>query len=397
MRPKPLQRPGPLEPFDERDTVFARTRLRPGTEPYEAYYARRPELRDTDDRTRAQRPLASPGTRRYQPGAGALVDATFEASELVAAAIDRADEGPGYGDTPSSLGVASGEGAAGPRHPCAFDSAAALTRWIKQAARFLGAADVGTTRLDPAFAYTHRGRPLSKFGEPVSLEHASAAVLVFPMSPGFVAASPEMIATAETGRVYQQGSAACFALADALKRMGIRARAHVDSSYQVLCVPLAVDAGLGELGRNGFLVHPTHGPGVRLGVVSVDAELEQDDPACHGIADFCRACGKCAANCPAGAIPEGEPAVERGALKWQMNAERCYHHWRTLGTDCGLCIRTCPFAKPDTSLHRFVRRSIARSTSFNRFFLWCDDLLYGSKPASKPPPLLADGPSESER
>ena len=78
MRPRPLLHPGPLEPFDERDTVFARTRLRPGTEQYDAYYARKPELRAADDRTRAQHSLASAGTRRYRPGSGALVDATFD-------------------------------------------------------------------------------------------------------------------------------------------------------------------------------------------------------------------------------------------------------------------------------------------------------------------------------
>ncbi|MBW2275915.1 MAG: 4Fe-4S dicluster domain-containing protein [Deltaproteobacteria bacterium] len=396
MSPRPLPRPGPLEPYDERDTVFARTRLRPGTEMYDKYYERHPELEHTDERTRALRSLASPGTRRYRPDAGALVDATFEASELVAAAIDQADEGPEFGSAPSNLGTADGAGATGPRHPCAFDSTADLTRWIKEAALFLGAADVGTTRLEQGFVYSHRGRPLGMFGKPIALEHLSAAVLVFPMHHEMVESSPEMIATAETGRVYQQGSAACFILADALKRMGIGARAHVDSSYQVICPPLGVDAGLGELGRNGFLIHPTYGPGVRLGVVTIDAKLEQDDEICHGIAEFCRVCGKCAINCPAGAIPAGDPSIVRGAQKWQMNPEHCYHYWRTQGTDCGLCIRTCPFAKRDTTLHRVVRSSIAASTAFNRFFLWCDDLLYGKKPQSTPPPLLVDGSTELE-
>lgn len=395
MRPRPLNHPGPFEPFDERDTVFARNRLRPGSETFEEYYGRHPELRSPDDRTRAQPHLASPGTRRYRPGPGALVDATFEASELMAAAIDRADDEPGWGGTPRTLGAADNGDALGPRHPCTFASAADLTRWIEEAARFLGAADVGATRLDQAFVYTHRGRPLSKFGQPIALDHPSAAVLVFPMSADLVGSSPEMTATAETGRVYQQAAAACFSLADALKRMGIRARAHVDTSYQVVCPPLAVNAGLGELGRNGILIHPTFGPGVRLGVVTLDAELDYDAEVCHGIADFCRACGKCAVNCPAGAIPEGEPTVRGGALKWPMNAEHCYHYWRTQGTDCGLCIRSCPFAKPDTRLHRFVRRSIARSTALNRFFLWCDDLVYGAKPPSKPPSLLGRGPNAS--
>jgi ferredoxin len=393
MRPKPLVHPGPFEPYDERDTVFARTRLAPGTEQYEEYYARRPKWRDKDDRTRALRNLASPGTRRYRPGPGALVDATFEGSDIVAAAIDEADPGPIFGRRPATIDAKESDGSEGPRHPCKFDSPAELTRWIKDAARFLGAADVGIAPLDPGFVYTHRGRPRSAFGERIALEHSHAAVLVFPMRDDLVRSSPGMTATAETGRVYQQLSAVCFMLADALKRMGIPARGHVDTSYLVICPPLGVAAGLGELGRNGFLIHPTFGPGVRLGVVTLDAHCEDDSEVCHGIADFCRVCGKCADNCPAGAIPVGEPEVLRGALKWPMKPTRCYHYWRTQGTDCGLCIRTCPFAKPDTSLHRFVRRVVRGSTTLNRLFLWCDDRLYGAAPPLQDPPILGDGPT----
>jgi ferredoxin len=374
MRPKSLVHPGPFEPYDERDTVFARTRLKPGTEQYEEYYARRPQWQERDDRTRALRNLASPGTRRYRPGAGALVDATFEGSDVVAAAIDAADKGPPFGRTPSTLGLAETGEFLGPRHPCEFS-------------------DVGIAPLDPEFVYTHRGRPESAFGEPITLKHTHAAVLAFPMRDDLVRSSPEMTATAETGRVYQVLSAACFMLADALKRMGIPARGHVDTSYLVIVPPLGVAAGLGELGRNGFLIHPTFGPGVRLGAVTFHADCAVDPEVCHGIADFCRVCGKCADNCPAKAIPEGEPEVLRGALKWPMRPARCYHYWRTQGTDCGLCIRTCPFAKPDTSLHKFVRWAIRGSTALNRFFLWCDDRIYGASPPSQPPPILTEGPT----
>jgi ferredoxin len=397
MRPRPLIHPGPLEPFDERDTVFARTRLRAGTELYDEYYARRPELKQADDRTRAQGNLASPGSRRYRPGPGALAEATFTASDLIAAAVDETDDDPTAFDTPFGLGATRSGGTAGPRHAASFASPTALGSWIKDTALFLGAADVGLAPLDPAFVYTHRGRPTARFGEQISLDHRFAAVLVFPMRHGLVQSSPEMTATVETGRVYQQLSAACFILADALNRMGIPARAHVDSSYLVLCPPLGVEAGLGELGRNGILIHPTFGPGVRLGAVTLDAEVAVDEQICHGIVDFCRVCGKCATNCPAGAIPEGEPSVLHGALKWPMNAERCYHYWRAQGTDCGLCIRTCPFAKKDTSLHQLVRQTIARSTAFNRFFLWCDDRVYGASPPAKPPTHLGEGPTEARQ
>jgi ferredoxin len=261
-------------------------------------------------------------------------------------------------------------------------------------ARFLGAADVGITALEPGFVYSHRGRPLERHGEPIELDHTHAIVLVFPMREPWVGTSPELPTTAETARVYQQTSAACYALARTLVRLGAPARAHVDSNYLVMCPPIAVQAGLGELGRNGLLVHRTLGPGVRLGVVTTSAPLATDAPECHGVGAFCQVCAKCAQHCPAGAIPTGAPERVRGALKWPLNTERCYHTWRSRGSDCGVCVRTCPFAKPDTALHRLVRDVIRRTTALNRLMVVFDDLVYGhgARPGGFPAPPLVDEP-----
>jgi epoxyqueuosine reductase QueG len=160
----------------------------------------------------------------------------------------------------------------------------------------------------------------------------------------------------------------------------------------VICPPLAEMAGLGEVGRNGVLVHRRFGPGVRISVVTVDAELVTDEPGCWGIADFCRVCAKCADNCPSGSIPAGGPVKMRGAIKWPLDPDRCYKYWRTLGTDCGLCLRTCPFAKPDTALHRLVRATIRETAVFNKLMLRADDLIYGRRPDAVAPPWLGIGP-----
>jgi ferredoxin len=31
-------------------------------------------------------------------------------------------------------------------------------------------------------------------------------------------------------------------------------------------------------------------------------------------------------------------------MRWQIIQEECYRKWRVLGTDCGICISTCPFS-----------------------------------------------------
>ena len=93
MKPRPLVNPGPLEPCDERDSVFARARLRPGSAAYEGYYARHPEREPQDARTRRLPNLATPDSPRHRPAEAVLVEAQFEASDLVAAAVERAGEG----------------------------------------------------------------------------------------------------------------------------------------------------------------------------------------------------------------------------------------------------------------------------------------------------------------
>ena len=196
---------GPLEPFDERDSVFARARLEPGSKRFDRYYAAHPGKLATDERSRALPKLASPGSRRYRPAEAALAEAQFAASDLFAAAVERADASAPTG-TPNSLGV-SDLGDAPMR--LADDSPAALTRFVKDAARFLGADDVGVAPLDPAFAYSHRGRPLSRYGEAVQLGHGHAVVMVFRMRHEYLRAAPEMIGTAETARVYQQARPVC--------------------------------------------------------------------------------------------------------------------------------------------------------------------------------------------
>lgn len=370
--PKALKQPGPLTPFDERESVFTRARLKPGEPRHDAYYAAHPEQREGDARTRALPNLASPGGHAYRPVEAALVQAQFEASDLIAAAVEQRGD-RGGGGTPAGLGA---EAPTAP-HVLADTSSDGLARMVKDCARFLGADDVGIAPLDPAHVYSHRGRPLEQHGVEPKLEHRVAVVLVFRMRHAMIQAGPEMIATAETARVYQQSAAAAFALADMLQRCGLAARAHVDSNYLVVCPPLAVAAGLGELGRNGVLIHPVFGPELRLSVVTVDADIALDSPGCWGIADFCRDCAKCAELCPSAAIPAGATTVERGAEKWPLDDARCYQHWRTLGTDCGICLRVCPFAKPDTTLHRWVRRIAARTSRLTKFFLWWDDRLYG--------------------
>ena len=135
-----------------------------------------------------------------------------------------------------------------------------------------------------------------------------------------------------------------------------------------LSIPLSIDAGLGELGRNGLLITPQHGSRVRLCKILTDLPLEPDKPIEFGVKQFCKKCKLCAKHCKASAISmDDEPSFKAtcrsnnpGAKKWYVNAEACYQFWCENGTDCSTCISICPYnmasiTKPKVAPEEFWR------------------------------------------
>ncbi|MGW8226573.1 MAG: 4Fe-4S dicluster domain-containing protein, partial [Anaerolineales bacterium] len=156
---------------------------------------------------------------------------------------------------------------------------------------------------------------------------------------------------------------------------------------------VARDAGLGEIGRMSLLMTPRQGPRVRLGVVTTDLELLVDGRVPDlSVIDFCTSCKKCAENCPSGSIPfEARQEVE-GAWRWRINPETCFLYWNVTGTDCGICMKVCPYSHPDSLPHNLLRWGIKRSGFIRRAALWMDDVFYGKKPAQKQGPKWTQVP-----
>ncbi len=181
----------------------------------------------------------------------------------------------------------------------------------------------------------------------------------------------------ESAQQYLASGAVAVQLALLIRRLGWRARAHIDGNYLVCCPLVARDAGLGEIGRMGLLMTPRLGPRVRLAVVTCDLPLvptrRRADPT---VEDFCRLCRKCADVCPSGAIEAGEPRQEGGGNRWQIDQAACYALWCEVGTDCARCVQCCPYSHPDSWLHRPVRWLIplaarpAGRTARRRLALW---------------------------
>ena len=194
-----------------------------------------------------------------------------------------------------------------------------------------------------------------------------------------VSTAPHTPAVAESITQYCKGEFISTILAQWFSLMGYRARAQHFVHYDHLMVPLAVDAGLGELGRQGYLISPTFGCRVRVFATTTDMPLVPDKPISIGVDAFCRRCKKCALSCPSNSIPLGSKTIHNGVEKWKLDEESCYIFWGKVGTDCAICMSICPFSRPNNPLHRLVRWIVARSPLAQVIFPHIDKLIYGKK------------------
>ncbi|MBA3009349.1 MAG: 4Fe-4S dicluster domain-containing protein [Desulfobacula sp.] len=243
---------------------------------------------------------------------------------------------------------------------------------------FYGGCDVGILPLEPHHFYSHKGRHARNWGDKTDQTHKTAIVIVVPMRTAMIKQGPTSTVIQESAQKYVEAAKISNIAAAYIRQFGFKARAHNDANYETLCVPLAVESGMGELGRMGLFMHKTHGPCVRLAIVTTEMELpaSPESPCLH-MEDFCQICKKCADNCPSNSISHGDEPSSRNLRHWSIDQEKCFSYWKTIGSDCGVCISVCPYTKPNTLVHKLVRIYISRNIFNQKIALFMDDLLYG--------------------
>ena len=339
--------------YDERDIMFARARYAPGSAAYRDYYDRHPQRKKSDDAIRAMSDICAPGGQFYEPMAAKIANNNFEINEKL---------------TPLCEGSpASTETAVEAAEACAA---------VKRLVCSLGAVDVGCARLDRAHVYSHVGRGPGGYGTPISGEFENVIVFAVEMDFAAMRQAPKMPVVVESSKQYLEAAKIAINVASFIRSLGYNARAHMDANYRFMLPAAAVDAGLGEVGRIGYFIHPKFGARIRLGAVTTDMPIVYDSPVVFGVQDFCRICKKCATYCPSGAISFGAEKEVRGVKKWATNQEACYRYWRTVGTDCGICMKVCPYSKPANFAHNVVRTMIRRNPLSRRLAAIGDKVLY---------------------
>ena len=234
---------------------------------------------------------------------------------------------------------------------------AVMSKKIKNAGRFYGADLVGITKLNEFWVYSHSYNRLTGQNDPIRLpkQYKIAIVMAIEMDYDKIAMS-EIEASTATGLGYSKMAFISSLLAQFIRNLGYQALPCGNDT--ALSVPLAIDAGLGELGRNGLLITPKFGPRVRLCKVLTDLPMKPDKPIDFGVQEYCEKCKKCLENCPVHAISEDKTAnattvsCNSSVLKWPVNGESCFRYWCETGIDCNICIKVCPFNNNQQSSQR---------------------------------------------
>ena len=166
--------------------------------------------------------------------------------------------------------------------------------------------------------------------------------------------SPGYEASAATALAYSRMSELSASLAKYIRGLGYPALASGNDTAQ--SIPLAIDAGLGEHGRNGLLLTPQFGPRQRLCKVFTSLPLQTDQPIDFDSGTYCDKCHACASSCPVKAIPWGDRTLEPtsisnrpGIKRWTVNVSDCLLFWQENGgVDCSNCVSSCPWALRST-------------------------------------------------
>jgi len=257
---------------------------------------------------------------------------------------------------------------------------------IKKVARTFGAGMVGITNYDERWEYAKKFSDMSSTERepeiPSTLKHV--IVVAQPMDYDWIRTVPSALSGAATGLGYSHDALIVLSLAQYIRNLGYQAIGSMNDTS--LAIPYAINAGLGEYGRNGLLITPKFGPRIRLGKIYTDLPLTHDLPIDFGVKEFCDNCRRCTDSCPVKAIPSGPPSAEthnqsniKGVKKWSVDGEKCFKFWANQNSDCSICIRVCPYNKDYSKWWHRLGIQLA-GTSLRRLMLWLDIKLgYGER------------------
>lgn len=220
----------------------------------------------------------------------------------------------------------------GPVNPDRLETAdwEGATRTVMQAALDMGAELVGIAPID-AFDFVRGTQPPEGHKVAVSFAIHMDFEEMKRLGP---------LAQTEVHKVYYLLSDVSVRLAQYIRAYGYHAVGYPNEG-DILFIPVAWKAGLGELGRHGSLITKKFGPSVRLGAVTTNMPLVPNAvPADFGFDDMCLRCNVCTNFCPGDAIVPQKQEIF-GTVRWHVDTPACRPFFENY-EGCKVCLTVCP-------------------------------------------------------
>ena len=277
---------------------------------------------------------------------------------------------------------------------------------VRKAAALFGADQVGFAELDRRWVYSHyfdeetkKDYPIKfsdeegyeQYHQPMRLEDGTR---VIPKEMKYVVVmlhewgkdldgtehAPTLLTEGLSTLAYARMAPTLWMVAEFIRGLGYNAIPAANDT--ALSIPLAVDAGLGQVGRHGLLINPKVGARCRISKIFTDLPLDPAGAVDSGITEFCNACLKCVPKCGTKAITTGERSFEpldesnaAGVLSWKVDAKKCMTFQNRVGSTCSTCVRRCAWTKPPNRMYaipRFFIRNF-KWRWLNKTWVWLDD------------------------
>ncbi len=228
--------------------------------------------------------------------------------------------------------------------------ACAMTEAAKRAASESGADDVGVAPMRAEHVFEGHDIPSFRWMIVIAVEQDYEAMKD----------TPSMRSLVEITRQYARGTRAAKGLANWLRGQGCDAFPYGGPmAGSFLLIPPAIEAGLGELGKHGSMIHRKFGANFRLACVLTDAPLIPDAPEPFGADDFCVHCRVCSDACPPAAILPGKTLV-RGERRWYVDFDKCLPYFNE-ALSCAICLAVCPFSRPEVGTNLVTKLAVRRA------------------------------------
>jgi len=266
--------PGSIQRSSSRETDAASAEaertgpVTPGdfSEPLKSYYEARPQDLDLDILNSEElQPLNRADSQEYGD--------QFILAEAWSAAMGVVGPGP-ISSPPEVNDFPRGRGGRVPE-PMKLKDPEKTAELIKAVSMQLGSTLVGITELNPDWVYGYpiRGRGFENLEEPLEIPDwwTYAIVVGTPMSWDPMYANPNY---GTSNDAYARSRIIATRVEAFIKALGYPARTHVPgTSYDLMVPPIAIDAGLGEQGRNGIMITPEVGCNIRPAVITTNIPI----------------------------------------------------------------------------------------------------------------------------